>query len=132
VHALHTLPAPSTTPAPAAHAKPLGPNYVNHSDSIFQDRILAPHSNPGNHQPPEEPIPLPPVPAAKQEVSNILCTLESTLIIPWNLYINTNKKNEITLELKKLSTTYFAKASTKDAAIEVNTEPPAANSSSKI
>jgi hypothetical protein len=52
--------------------------------------------------------------------------LESTFhIIPWNIYIDTNKKNGIALELKETSTNYFTEASTEDAAIEVDTETPA-------
>jgi hypothetical protein len=53
------------------------------------------------------------------------------LIVSWNVFLDTEKKNVITLELKKLSTTYFTEDSTEQATIDVDMEPLPADSSYK-
>jgi hypothetical protein len=51
---------------------------------------------------------------AKHEIAKIDHALECTFIISWNSFLDdTQKKNDITLELKKILTTYFTESSAK-------------------
>jgi hypothetical protein len=51
--------------------------------------------------------------------------IESVFIAPWTQYLDQVKKNEIVLELKKLSTDHFTEQSTTAAAMRIDDEPAA-------
>jgi hypothetical protein len=51
--------------------------------------------------------------------------IESVFVAPWNQYLDQVRKNAITLELKKLSTSHFSEQSTEAAAMLVDEEPAA-------
>jgi hypothetical protein len=55
-------------------------------------------------------------------MSKVYHTLELTMIIPWNVYMDAKAKMEITSSLKKLNTDHFTTESTEGAAMDVDDE----------
>ena len=59
---------------------------------------------------------------ADREVTKIYRTFDSIFVVPWKIYENTTKNNDVGLELKKLSTTHFTEKATDDAAMVIDSE----------
>lgn len=60
-----------------------------------------------------------------KEVMKIFRTFHSIFVVPWKSYQDTMDRNDIGLELKKLSTSHFVEQATDDAAMEIDNEASA-------
>jgi hypothetical protein len=114
-HGLDELPPPFAPAPPPPPATPTPRTHEN-AESLFAQGGLY------NTQPPAPPATAPPTNPADREVAKILRALDSTFIVAWDIYQDTQKKQDINLELKKLSTTYFTEAATEDTQMEVDAE----------
>jgi hypothetical protein len=63
--------------------------------------------------------------AIKRIFPRIASHLESILVAPWDINLDTKAKHEIDLTLKRLETTHFTEQATKTATMDVNEEPAA-------
>jgi hypothetical protein len=64
--------------------------------------------------------------ATLHALSKIQRTLETTFLDPWSIYIDVQRRNDITLRLKKLGTEHFTTAATEDANMVLDDEEPVA------
>jgi hypothetical protein len=84
---------------------------IDHSDSIILSQIaqanLAPNSS--NHN----------------DLETIKNAIESVLVTAWSKYTEQQQKNKVSLELKKLSATFFTEQVTEQTVLEVDQEPAA-------
>ena len=58
-------------------------------------------------------------------IKKIKDTLEQIFVTAWSRFMEQQTKNEVAIELKKLSTTFFTTRSTSEATAAVDAEPPA-------
>jgi hypothetical protein len=64
-------------------------------------------------------------PIVNPNINAIKNILENVFVSAWSRYLEQQTKNEISIELKKLSTTFFVTRSTSDATAVINAEPSA-------
>jgi hypothetical protein len=78
---------------------------------------------------PEQPAPpaQPQLNATERAIERILPRfsrhLESIFVTPWDIYLDTKKKHEIDLTLKRLETAHFTKEAAEAATMDVDEEP---------
>ena len=120
-HTIESLPEPRA-PTTAA-AAPIANTHPEDSLAYNYD-LLGTGTRFTLAQPPTAPRPQQ-IDKMDREVMKILRTFDSIFVVPWNLYTDTMTKNDIGLELKKLSTSHFTENATNDAAMEIDGEASA-------
>lgn len=122
VAAIATLPLPIALARTAADTNaPAQATGTATSHYFSQARSQAP-------EPPAPPT-QPPLNATERAIDNILPRifrhLESIFVAPWDIYLDTKKKHEIDLTLKRLETAHFTEEATEAATMDVDEEPAA-------
>ena len=127
-HGLGELPAPRALVAVAAAATTtrlyIAAAGTDPEDSLglndpeLMDRSVR-FANAGGPPPPAQPVR---IDQGDKEVMKIYRTLESIFVVPWKIYLDTTKRNDVGLELTRLSTMHFDKKATDDAAMAIDNE----------
>ena len=95
---------------------------VDHSDSLFVGEIREAAASRANRRTTNTavgPIPF------YGDIKSIKRALESLFVTTWSIYQNQAKHNATTIALRQLATDHFDTKATEDAAMEIDTEPPA-------
>ena len=116
IHGIETFPpTPANQPAVAAAAATTTSRFfapsttlvVREDEEIMQD---------------DDPVV---VTTVKSDVDKVFDMMEKIFVSAWTKYKNQQQKNDVDIELKKLSTTYFVDKATINAVDAVDTEPGA-------
>ena len=95
---------------------------VDHSDSLFVGEIREAAASRANRRGTN--VTVGPTPFYGQ-IKSIKRSLESLFVTTWSIYQDQAKRNATTIALRQLAADHFDTKATEDAAMEIDTEPPA-------